>query len=243
MPQGTSKFLTLPRELRDEIYYHVFQQRPEVPLSVKGSKVVLHGQDGGTTYIGRPTAFLFTNSEKRKGPFLISTNALSEVNSQVRTEFSEFLRTVDVDVIARVRNFDFGHVIDHFNSLPRNRSESFCVQHDGTARCILTVELSGPYDARWSANLGRWISYVERWIGLEGELRTAHKTVEDSHTVIRWVRAPPDIVNEVYVCYQNHRRGAGRLELDRIFYTLWASYGVERWTHWFYGLNALGYRS
>ena len=228
MPQQISLFLNLPRELRDKIYQYVFEDWPEIPYKVKGSRIVLYATQGERTYRERPTAFLKpANLTAETDHRLVCTAAFPRVNRHIRSEFSDFLRSYEVDTVARVRNFDFGHVIEHISGLSPNKLEAYHVRVDGTSTCILELELGGPYDFQWRVNLNRWIEYVEGWVGLEGELMTAHKTIPDLSTQDSFTRAPPEIVRELYACTETHALGAGRLELSKIFYTLLARCGLE----------------
>ena len=228
MSQQSSLFLRLPQELRDEIYKYALLDQRKIALTEKESKIVLQNYGNITTCIERPKASLFPGDPfSKKEPYLRATTSLSQVSRQIRAEFSQFLRTADVDVVARIHGFDFGHAIYYFRSLPPDRLQSFCVKEDGTAKCILKLELAAPDNSYWHANLAKWIQFVECWVGLEGELRTSQKTVsrlslEDSFTC-----EPPEIVHKVYRFYQDHRNGAGRLELDKIFFTLLAKSEVE----------------
>lgn len=231
MSNQTSHFLNLPLELRISIYSHtLIEHQPEIPRVVKGSTVVWHGKQGGPAYTQRPRAFLGEKlSSNFDGPTLVCPLALSQVNRQIRTEFSDYLRTAPVDIVSRIRNFDWSHLIHLIQSLPDWRKDQFLVGEDGTAGSILYFELGGPYSPDWRTNLMRWIEFVEDWARNPGhELKSLHKTIQDLSTSDRWCRAPSgEIVCEVYTMYQCQGKGIGRLELDKVFYTLLGRYKAE----------------
>lgn len=218
-----SLFLNLPIELRNTVYsYALTDHQPEIPLSVKGSSVVWHGT-AGINYLERPIAFLLHDQPK-----LLCPLALPQVNHQIRTEFSDFLRTAPVDIVSKVRNFDFRHVISFFESLPGWRREQSLVMEDGSVHSNLCFEFGGPYDAQWRSNLMHWIEFVDNWTDSSGhELKTLHKTIQDLSNTDRGCRAPVQIIWDVWTTHRSHRKGAGRLELDKIFYTLKARFEAE----------------
>ena len=224
MSPQTSHFLNLPIELRNHVHSFALSAKwSENPLTTAGSRVVVC-----STYRERPKAFLLPHySSAGDKPILACPSALSQINPRIRLELSDVLRTSTVDIVAQVRNFDFAHVIRFFESLPAWRRDQFLVADDGNARSILYLELGGPYDADWRANLTLWIEFVENWIAV-GELKTLHKTIQDLSTADRWCRAPRGtIVYNLFVVYQEHKKGAGRLEMDKIFYTVLCRYKAE----------------
>lgn len=228
MPQQTCHFLNLPRELRDRVYQFVFEDRPKIPPTVERSKVVLHRSNSARPCIERPTGFVVPAiTGSNEGYRLVCEAALCRVNRQIQNEFSDFLRSNDIDVVARVCNFDFQHVIAYINSLAPNQRTAFGVRRDGTARCTLRIEIDGSFDDRWRTQLYHWIEFVEKWIGLDGELMTAHRTIYKWPAEDRYDRELSALLPKLYSCYQTHPHGPGRLELDKLFYTLLGRHEAE----------------
>ena len=224
MSLETPHFLNLPIELRNHVYsIAVSTHQPDVSSKIEGSRIVIQSR-----CTERPRAFLLSQHSSTEGkPILSCPLALSQTNHQMRLELSDVLRTSAVDIVAQVRNFDFTHVIRFFESLPPWRRDHFLVQDGGNARSILYLELGGPYNADWHANIAKWIEFVEDWIP-GGELKTAHKTIQDLSTTDRWCRAPRGtIIYDFYEMYQARKKGAGRLELDKMFYAVLCRYKVE----------------
>lgn len=224
--------LNLPRELRNEIYRHVFEQRPAVCLPIDKFDHALCQRINPCHKKGveRPIAALRENEASSLGevPLVICNTPFSQVNRQVQAEHANFLRSVDVDVAAGVQNFDLSRVIEYLNNLSKSAVEHYHVRRDGTSRSKLKLELRGPYDRNWKANLARWIDYVERCVGLDGEFMATHKIVRPLEDQEIPSRLDPAVVLELFNEYQNHRLGAGRLELDKIFYTIFARHRAER---------------
>jgi hypothetical protein len=231
MSRQASPFLNLPLELRISIYSHaLIDHQPEIPCVVKGSTVVLRGTESVSAYTQRPKAFRVENcSSDVDGPALVCPLALSQVNRQIRSEFSDYLRTAPVDIVSRIRNFNWSHLMCFIRSLPDWRKDQFLVGKDGMADSTLYFELGGPYSPDWRTNLMCWIEFVEDWTQSPShELKTLHKTIQDLSTSDRWCRAPPgEIVCEVYTMYQCQRKRIGRLEMDKVFYTLLGRYKAE----------------
>ena len=231
MSKQTSDFLTLPLELRNNIdSYALIHHQPEIRLTVKGSTVVFHGRNGGLAYTQRPRAFLVENGPSDVSrPALVCPLAISQVNRQVRTEFASYLRIAPVDLVSRNRNFDWTDVTHCIQSLPDWRRDQFRVGEDGIADTILYSELGGPYGPDWRTNLMSWIEFVENWTqDPNHELKTLARTIQDLSTSDRRCRAPPgEIVREVFTMYQSRMKGAGRLELDKIFYTILGRFKAE----------------
>ena len=237
MSRETSPFLNLPLELRIHIYHHaLIQHQPDIPLTAKKSRIKLRGEKDA--YKEKPIAFLITttSSADLSRWQLACPLALSQANRQIRSEFSDLLRTASVDIICNIRSFDFSHVIEMLATVPMWRQDQFLVREDGTAESTLYLRLGGPYAADWRADLMQWIAFVDSLtINPTGELRTSHRTTRD---VFDWDRNVGDwnrdycatygrIVSEIYLMYQRHRRGGGRLEFDKIFYTLLCRYNAE----------------
>ena len=225
MSGPSSTLQSLPSELRDHIYQYVlinehtfrdwYYHRREPPQHIERIKAYL-----------RPTG-----AKDGNFPILTSAAAFSCVSKPIRADFSDFLHSVnsDIDIVVEVHNFDFSHVIQYLQT--KGRKEAFCVREDGTIHSRLMVKLGGPFDKDWKPNLQHWIDFIESWIGLDEELATAHKTIvepdaKDPKRKDPWSRAPTELLTGLYRYYQGHRRGAGRLELDRLFYTVYARFGV-----------------
>lgn len=220
--------LALPREIRDEIYHIIIEQRLRIPWPLKTSPPIPEA----TTYREKPTAFL------SDAHTLVSSDPVSQVKKQMRAEFSDLLRTLNVHIVVRVKNFDFTTAIKYLNDVRRERQEVFHVREDGTSTARLKIQLVGPYDGEWKSNLKQWIDQVEKWVSLEGELVTAHRTLQQCVvTKCYCIRVPRASLFEVYYEYQAHQRGAGRLELDKIFYTLLSRYRAEKMMMWHEGLH------
>ena len=231
MSQDNSPFLNLPLELRIEIYFRaLIQHQPEIPLRLKRSIVSLFQRPDGPIYTKRPEAFLITDaSSNNQGPVLVCALALSQTSRQVRSEFSDFLRMAPVDIVTKVYNFDWSNTIDLIASLPKWRQDQFLVRQDGTAQSTLYLELGGPYYRNWRSNLVHWVDFVEEWAShSNAELKTLHKAIKDL--------ASPDrrsfvfhgeVGCKLYPVYQSQRRGAGRLELDKIYFTFLGKYRAE----------------
>jgi hypothetical protein len=224
MSPQTSQFLNLPIELRNHVYsFALVNHQRKIQPKIEGSRIVIHSRR-----TERPKAFLLLqNSSANEKPTLSCSLALSQINHQIRFELSDVLRTSTVDIVAQVRNFDFSHVIELFESLQTRRRDQFLVKDDGNARSVLYLELGGPYDADWHANVAKWIEFVEDWIPV-GELKTLHRTIQDLSTTDRWCRAPRGtIIYDLYGMYQARKEGAGRLEMDKMFYTVLCRYKAE----------------
>ena len=244
--------LTLPLEIRNQIYGYLFSERKEVVFEDKGP--ILPSLRRRKPIFERPRAYLRAGvNGKTERPALFSTNAIARVNRQLHVEVSEFVFTADFDVVASVRNLDFDHVLSFLQALPGDRYEAFCVKYDGTASRNLILELGGPYhkkfdeagfqlpdssssltarnllpmtDTGWPTNLERWIRGVESLVGEHGEIATACKTISDQISQDTWSRPPADLVQELYCAHERHFRGSGRLELGKIFFTLFSRFGA-----------------
>ena len=223
MSKDVSPFLNLPLELRIEIYSHaLIQHQPKIPLRLKRSTVSFFPRANGPIYTKRPEAFLITDtSSSGHGPILVCPLAISQTNRQIRTEFSDFLRTAPVDIVTKVQNFDCSNVITFINCSPKWRQGHFLVRQDGTAHSTLYLELKGPYSPDLRSHLLCWISFVEKWAhGSNDELKAMHKVVKDSPTTgQQGSLCHGEVGRRLGPIYQSQRKGAGRLELDKIYVT------------------------
>jgi hypothetical protein len=75
----------------------------------------------------------------------------------------------------------------------------------------------------------RWVDFVEEWASRSNaELKTLHKAIKDLATPNRRSFVfHGEVGRKLYAVYQSQRRGAGRLELDKIYYTLLGKYQAE----------------
>ena len=226
----SSYLLTLPREIRDQIYYHAL--RAQIVLSrgqLRGSKLRSHEVrwDKSSTCNGRAIAYLHpTNNPDETQPYLFAGFNLEQVNGQIRAEFLDYLRTAPLDIATTVTNFDFTDLNRCIRSLPQLRQSDFLVREDGNSTSILKINLRGPYNYHCRENLQQWIDLVESWAGF-GELATSHGTGFGLCPGLQRPRylAQARIITWLYDNYQAHRKGAARLELSKIFFTLFHSDG------------------
>lgn len=158
---------------------------------------------------------------------LVTTIPIAQVNRQARAEISDCPSLADAILVARINNFDFQHVIGYLDSISKANKGSFLLRADGCSRCNLRLELEGPYDFQWRANLEQWIGYANRWAGNSGEMGTTHCIVKDAASANTWSRVPPELVKEVYQVWRTYDKGAGKLELRQIFFALFCRHRVE----------------
>lgn len=184
-----TRFLQIPQEVREVIYAYTLYQASK-PLAVEYLQLRQGWHRSGwrrkrVHEYGRheqPKAFLqHASHEGNVLPTLFSTIAIAQVNRQIRSEFSDFLHltSTKIDIVAEVRNFDFGIVI---RAIPPQKVLNLQLMIDGTAVCILKLALGGPYDANWRTNLERWIDYLESSMMGSEEVGTQHRTVLDLST-------------------------------------------------------------
>lgn len=232
MSSSTVSFLQLPPEIRSQIYSLVFEQRLEGWLrhwvQDPYSLIPRRGPHHELHYAEKPRGLL-PPGDGVDGPHVLRTRILlAQVNRIIRREVLDHLASSVVDVEARVINFDFSQVIDYLASTTLSRRNDFHVQVDGTSGSYLIIELCGPYDHEWRANLGRWSELVNSLVAPSGEIATRHRIGIDKTSPDISERVPPELVLEVFFDYQAHHPGASRLELDKIFYALFSRHWVER---------------
>jgi hypothetical protein len=190
--------LRLPVELRTIIYDYATIQQEWLPVDLASAthhipsetlayflecakdprrKVIFKGLLKDLTPQQR--GFLTTQRSDFDAPQLTSSHPLSRVNKQVYAEFSEFLRTSSMPVVATVRNLDFSHVIHFLSTLEKLRQNSFKVGLDGNSERKLTIGLQGPYTASCMNSLRLWIEHVHLFVGPErsAELATLYKII------------------------------------------------------------------
>ena len=262
MSTTPTSFLDLPPEIRCVIYSFVFKQRIDgwVRRRVdEGSAKWPQVHSPELHYTKKPKAIL-QPSTNTSTSYTITTNLpISQLNRGLRLEVLNHLAythntttatttTADansgIDVSARILNFDFTHLIAYLCTCPAPRQRDFHVREDGTAASWLTLELCGPYDHSWRANLHHWLEFVQRLVGggRERELATRHRIGVDTLTTSMEQaddgsaavvgrgsreRVSSAFMIRLYYNYQEHTPGAARLELDKIFYSVYAKYWVE----------------
>lgn len=225
-------FLDLPPEIRSQIHCLVFKQRLDGwlrqwvygPFSSKWAQCVhpeLH-------YTEKPKAILQPGNGTNDPYILTTIIPIAQVNRTIRREVIDHLVSSTVDVETRVINFDFSHIMDYLTSATPSRKNDFYVQADGTTQSWLTIEICGPYDHEWRANLHRWTKYVQSLVSGSGEMATRHRIGIDKTSPDTGERVPPDLVVELYFDYEGHTPGAARLESNKIFYAVFARHWVER---------------
>lgn len=231
-----SALLRLPRELRDEIFAYVLLGQEEISLKRCARLQPTHGEVWTVldpryqTQIAEDgSSCEFTAIARDK-----STPApLGQVNRQLRIEVSEFLEHSGLPVVARVRNFDFEHVL-HFLVTPDSKPRflGYTVGEDGEVQSNRPMlELVGPYDEDWRANLERWVKGLERLFPQRhGELAFSHKTLPwNGH----WgIRTPPEIVREAWQLQQAWPLGVGGRELELVFFAMFTRQRMEEMMGW-----------
>lgn len=211
-------FLSLPTEVRDQIYVDILQHRidrefPRNPYRIQPVGTSLH-------YTEKPRIFLRSPNSSELPPTLTAVAPIAQVNKKIREEILDALGNTMVDVEARVVNFDFGHVIHFLSSLGRRRQDDFCVRADGTSGRSVKIKLCGPYNDGWRHTLKQWTDMVNRLVPPPGELAAFHNIGGDLAFPRLHVHLPDGLVKEVFSIYQACSSGASRLALDKIFYTL-----------------------
>ena len=224
----------LPQELRDIIYsYVLFEEeilgmddfrkhkdsRPEPRSLVLATK--------------RYAAYIF---EREDEDIRLTTKApLGQVSRHLRVEISRFLESNDFRVVARVQNLSFDHVSRYLQRLSlRGNLARHTVCEDGRIPEPLMLELAGPYDQDCIASLNRWIKSVdELFPDRNAELGALRKTVLNASPQNRFQnRASPAIIRKAGAMHDEWKLGAGRWELEKVFFVLYIRYRVETMMGW-----------
>ena len=237
MEGGFPTLFRLPQEIRDEIYKYVVLETEDVHLGSE-PKIPRLRQSSSTLVQPRYQARILSIASRDGSKARMTTSApLCGANKQLRQEISDFLEVSGLPVVATVRNFNFVHVLDYLTTpASRPRVGRYTCKEDGTVPQRLVIELSGPYDEHWQQNLRRWIERIEGLLPEHAaELGVLHKTVPWQG---RWgVRTPPDILGPVWRMLGEWPVGAGRLELDKVFFTLHGRFQVEVMLEWHAGAS------
>ena len=141
---GAFRLLDLAPELRNEIYAAVLQSEP---------RAYLRSNNGGK---------------------LFSKSALSRVNRQVREEFSSLLRMAAPELVAEVKNFNFGHVITFLNRMDQCEIDTLptSLSTVGHRRMIISLRVTSGSCLRWQhggyginrqddGKLQRWLNRMQ----------------------------------------------------------------------------------
>lgn len=223
--------LQLPQEIRDEIYKYILLEEEEIQHEAR-AKYSRRMTPSWSVRQPRYQARIVCNRLKDGPDVQMSCPAaLSEVNRQIRVEVSDFLENSKLSVVARVRNFDFDHVLRYLATPATRRTLTrHAVREDGTVPHRMVIELSGPYDDDGRANLQRWIEGVDGLMqGRSEELGVLHKTAFQGRFK---VCAPAAIVWKVGAMYEAWPLGAGRLESEKVFFALYTRWEVEVMMNW-----------
>lgn len=227
----------LPQEIRDEIYTYIILEHEEIHLDSKPDSSGVR-RSSSTFLQPKYHARILSAASRGGREIRMTTSApLCEANKQLRHEISDVLEVSSLPVVATVRNFNFDHVLNYMTTPASSlRVGRHTCREDGTIPQRLEIELSGPYDEHWQQNLRRWIERIEGLLPEHpAELGLLHKTVPWRG---RWgVRTPPDILGHVWSMLRTWPVGAGRLELNKIFFTLFGRFQVEVMLEWHAGAS------
>ena len=224
--------LRLPQELRDEIYKYVLVEEDEIRLAHQPNAP--HIITSCWLKAPRYQARLLQQTGPQDGlnARMSAAAPLCQLNKQIRLETSDFLECSKLPIVARVVNFDFGHVMQYLREpAPRPRLQRHAAREDGASPGRLMIELSGPYGGDWEKNLMAWIESIDRLLPEQSEeLAALHKTVQFAG---RWtVYTPANIVRTVGELWQRRPVGAGRRELEKVFLALFCRHEVEVELNW-----------
>lgn len=228
--------LHLPRELRDEIYSYVLLEPEEVSLK-RCTKMQPTHRDVWTVWEPRYQTRIQEDGSRIEFAAVTRMASapapLGQASRQLGMEVSEFLEHSRLPVVARIRNFDFEHVLQYLITPDaKPRLLRYIVGEDGTAQPNrLMLELVGPYGEDWRLNLERWIR------GLDELLPQRHAELSISHKTMPWngywsIRSPPEIVRETWTMQQAWSLGCGRRELELVFFAMLARERVEEMMGW-----------
>jgi hypothetical protein len=222
--------MRLPVELRNIIYDYA-TTREDWPTHRQGEWV---SKGPLAALAPRQRAFFTNKSSDPEATQLIYSHALSQVNKQIRADFSEFVRASSIPVVARVQNLDFSRVIHFLSALEMDLQNAFKVGLNGNSKRKLTIELQGPYSLYPIQGLRTWGAQVQSFLGQgeKAELAALYKTVpepleEDEHYIFRVHRM---LVVYVHGCHEHCAPGGGRIEVGKVVQTLLCRYQTEcRW--------------
>lgn len=219
--------LTLPQELRDQIYDHVLQQQR--PLAQPWSMSPFTSNVKLAAFGERPVAWLVPGQDGAEYQIL-SNIELAQSCRRIRFEMQSYLRIAVVDTIVKVQGFAYDHAISFLQSLPPTALYCFTVQPERNADNFrkLRIELSGPFDQIWTFNLTCWLSAIDSLLGAKDELATAYKIVPNDQYDDKWHRAPLWLVAALYQMHKSQRSGPVKEELFKIMLTFWGRYRVEK---------------
>lgn len=132
--RGVFRLLDLAPELRNNIYACVLQSDPQ--------------------------AYLTTSN----GVDLFSKSALSRVNRQVREEFNSLLQTASPELVAEVKNFNFGHVITFLNRMDKRDLDTLPNTHrlSSGRRMIINLIITINPNKLDCGKLRRWLKRLQR---------------------------------------------------------------------------------
>lgn len=182
----------------------------------------------------RQEAFLATGIPSTNGSQLIHNSPLSRANKQLREDFSRFLHTAPLRVVARVENFDFRHILHFLSRLEEAQQTAFRVRHDGTSARSLILQLRGLYTEASLDNLQHWIEQIHAFAGPEthAELACLYKTapVSQVHYFYKLIVNPLAQVHQKFD--EGIAPGGGEIEAYKILVTLNASDVLSTHYHW-----------
>lgn len=258
---STPSLLGLPVELRDIIYSHVIFQPPWPPEGF--TRCSCHDPLGQVARCaahcpnplrGRLAYRAPLNKLTQKRPVylapskttasefqLLYSSPLSFANKQLREDFSRFLHTAPLNVVARAYDFDFRHIVQFLSRLGGTHQDDFRVRRDGTSARKLIIELHGPYTESYMDNMHQWLKQAHTFAGPEeeAELATLYRIPMACPPMICDMDAINPLVKVDANLNEGMAPGGGKTEAGKIAFTINASDALHTHYRWWLGPSSV----